>query len=352
MNDIFETRDGPVSPVEIGYMSETFTVPLTGSYNWDYQVVDNRIRKIYELGKILNWNSTIDLDWSSKFSEKKYYLDPSLNPFKDTVEFKKLSSEARLAMDHHTLAWTLSQFLHGEQGALMVASQLVNCAPTHQAKLCAASQAFDEARHVEVFNQYLKRVGVMYPIDSNLKKLLDSILTHPSWDIKFLGMQIIIEGLALAAFESLKNTAQDPLLKEILRLVKRDEARHVTFGVNYLQDYTPNLSPSQIKERENFAYEACVVMRERLVNSQVPSEFLHIPESEARDIVLCNVVMGEFREILFANIVPNLKRVGLLSASLEKRFSKLGIMKYVDFENADELSLASLETPLFKDKAS
>jgi len=352
MNDVFEKRDEPLGPVEIGYMSETFTVPLTGSYNWDYQVVDNRIRKIYELGKALNWNSTIDLDWSSEFSENSYYIDESLNPFKETKEFKQLTPSAKLAMDHHTMAWTLSQFLHGEQGAMMVASQLVNCAPTHQAKLCAASQAFDEARHVEVFNQYLKRIGVMYPVDKNLKKLLDGILTHPNWDIKFLGMQIIVEGLALAAFESLRNAAQDPLLKEILRLVKRDEARHVTFGVNYLQDYTPNLSSKQIKEREDFAYNACVVMRERLVNSQVPSEFLQIPESEARDIVLENAVMGEFREILFANIIPNLKRVGLLSPSLQRRFSKLGIMKYVDLKNADELSLSSLEMPLFKDKAS
>ena len=73
----------------------------------------------------------------------------------------------------HRGASQLSQFLHGEQGALLVASQLVSCAPTYQAKLYAASQAFDEARHVEAFSRYIQtRSKLMYPVGTGLKAFL------------------------------------------------------------------------------------------------------------------------------------------------------------------------------------
>ena len=128
----------------------------------------------------------------------------------------------------------------------MVASQLVSCAPTYNAKLYAASQTFDEARHVEVFNKYLQeRIGWNYPVMPGLKALLDKILSDPRWDLKFIGMQIIIEGLALAAFERQRAAVMDPLLKDIFYLVIRDEARHVTFGVNYLEEFVATLSDEE-----------------------------------------------------------------------------------------------------------
>ena len=147
--------------------------------------------------------------------------------------------------------------MHGEQGALLVTSQLVSCAPTYDAKLYAASQTFDEARHVEVFAQYLNdKVGIRYPINDSLKLLLDKILTDPRWDLKFIGMQIIVEGLALAAFNTMKMVSKDALLRDIVHLVIRDEARHVTFGVNYLEDFVKSLSDQEREERAQFAYEA------------------------------------------------------------------------------------------------
>jgi hypothetical protein len=146
----------------------------------------------------------------------------------------------------------------------MVASQLVSCAPTHDAKLYAASQTFDEARHVEVFHKYLMtRCRMIYPINPSLKFLLDKVLTDPRWDLKFIGMQILIEGLALAAFQTIKETTPDPLLRDIVELVIRDEGRHVAFGVNYLEDWIRSLPEDEIEERAQFAYEACVVMRDR-----------------------------------------------------------------------------------------
>jgi hypothetical protein len=232
-----------------------------------------------------------------------------------------MTIEPYLAMDEatqkefwlHMNAWSLSQFLHGEQGALLVASQLCSCAPTLNAKLYAASQTFDEARHVEVFNKYLqKRIGVMYPINTHLKSIIDKILTDPRWDMKFIGMQIVIEGLALSAFNTTRETTPDPVLKDIVYLVTRDEARHVTFGVNYLEEFVKTLSDEEREERAQFAYEACVVSRERLVATDVFRHFGWDVE-EARQKVLEGFVMSTFRNLLFQRVIPNLKRIGLLT---------------------------------------
>ena len=205
---------------------EIFNTPLTGCYNWDYKVQDNRIKKLYELGKELEWNVEKDVDWSipyPEFSDEGFkFMD---DQWKNHKDYAKLSYEDRCQFIKDSQDWTISQLMHGEQGALLVASQLTSCAPTFNAKLYAASQTFDEARHVEAFNKYLQtRIGRIMPIGKNLKALLDKILTDPRWDFKFIGMQIIIEGLALAIFNTIRDTTQDPVFKRLLGLVIRDEA--------------------------------------------------------------------------------------------------------------------------------
>ena len=171
-----------------------------------------------------------------------------------------MSDKEKLRFLRHRQAWSMSQFLHGEQGALLVASQLTSCAPTYNAKLYAASQTFDEARHVESFNRYVQsRMELMYPIGNALKSILDKILTDPRWDLKFIGMQLIIEGLALAAFRTSRDLTPDPVLKDMLDLIIRDEARHVTFGINYLEEFVTTLSEKEIEERAQFAYELSLI---------------------------------------------------------------------------------------------
>ena len=211
-------NDLNLSEQEVHDVAEIFQTPLTGAYNWDYTVQDNRIKKLYELGKELNWNVEKDIDWNRPLPEKAE-TPPEI--FWDQYEpYQKLSDEEKFEFLRHRGAWSLSQFLHGEQGALLVASQLVSCAPTFNAKLYAASQTFDEARHVEAFNKYLQtRQGLMYPVGHGLKSLLDKILTDPRWDLKFIGMQIIIEGLALAAFNLAKQTSNDPVFRDMLYLI-------------------------------------------------------------------------------------------------------------------------------------
>ena len=221
-----------------------------------------------------------------------------------------LPEEERIEYMWHDQAWGLSQFLHGEQGALLVASQLVSCAPTYQAKLYAASQSFDEARNVVVFDIYLKQVsGVEYPINKNLKSLIDKILSDPRWDLKFIGMQIIIEGLALAAFQTTKETSNCALLRQLVHYVIRDEARHVTFGVNYLEEFLSTLSEEEVEDRAMFAYEACVVMRDRILNTELPARWFNISEEEIREMLVNDETQDMFTNMLFSRVMPNLKEL-------------------------------------------
>ena len=327
-------------------IAEIFSTPLTGAYNWDYTHQDNRIKKLYELGKELNWNVEVDVDWSRPF-EPMTEATPIF--WDDYAPYQRLSDERKVEFLNHRMAWSQSQFLHGEQGALLVASQLTSCAPTYNAKLYAASQTFDEARHVEAFNKYIQtRTKMMYPIGNALKSILDKILTDPRWDLKFIGMQIIIEGLALAAFQMLKSITKDPLLKQLLHYVIRDEARHVTFGINYLEDFVKTLSPEEIQDRAEFAYEACVISRERLINTKAEQKYLKMTAEEARDFQMQTSSFEMFRNFLFSRVIPNLSRIGLLTDEIRPKFEALGLLEYENAPDDFECDWAELNKPLEK----
>jgi hypothetical protein len=335
-----------LSPADVQQVAEIFETPLTGSYTWNYVESDRRIRKLYRLGKERNWNADTDVDWTVTYPRSEWPMEDIVNPFAGWEPFEALSEPDRIEFAWHQHAWTLSQFLHGEQGALLVASQLVSCAPTYDAKLYAASQTFDEARHVEVFGRYLtEKVGVMYPINKNLKLLLDKILTDERWDLKFIGMQLVIESLALAAFATQKMIAKDTLLKDIIDLVTRDESRHVAFGVTYMEQFVKSLPQEQIEDRARFAYEACCVMRERIISTDVFEHYGWDVE-EGRRRFLDAVMMEEFRNLLFTRIIPNLKKVGLITDQVRPLYEKLGVLKYENLTHDGEIDWAALEAPI------
>jgi len=331
---------------DVETIREIFRTPLTGSYNWDYENANAKIRRLYELGKRFNWNVELDVDWTQPFPADESPSAEGPEGFATHPKWAKLTPEQKVEFAKRSNAQTLSQFLHGEQGALLVASQLVSCAPTHDAKLYAASQTFDEARHVEVFHRYLmERCRMIYPINPSLKFLLDKVLTDPRWDLKFIGMQILIEGLALAAFQTIHQTTRDPLLKDIVGLVMRDEGRHVAFGVNYLEDWIRALQPHEIEERAQFAYEACVVMRDRLVSTTVAEEFGFTKE-EALEINNASQGGKAFRTFLFERMIPNLKRIGLLTDAIRPKFEALGVLQFEDLKHDGAIDWATLEAPL------
>ena len=325
---------------------EIFNTPLVGHYNWDYTDADTRIKKLYELGKELNWNGSIDLDWSNSLKKGEPPIKAELMARMEGP-LAALPEEERLEYMRHDQAWSLSQFLHGEQGAMLVASQLVSCAPTYQAKLYAASQTFDEARHVEVFAKYLQKIhGLEYPINKNLKSLIDKILSDERWDLKFIGMQIVIEGLALAAFQTTKETSNCPLLRQLVHYVIRDEARHVTFGVNYLQEFLQTLSEQEVEDRAMFAYEAVVVMRARIINTELPARWFNMSEEAILEMVVNDETQDMFNNMLFSRVMPNLKKIGLLTDKVMPLYEKLNLTSYIEAESDFEIYWAELKKPL------
>lgn len=337
---------GKMDESHVRSLMEIFNTPLTGSFNWDYTVQDNRIKRLYELGKKLNWNVETDIAWSPLHPKDQSPTKPEFNLFAEFEPYQKMPEKRQIEFDWHRLASSMSQFLHGEQGALLVASQLVSCAPTYNAKLYAASQTFDEARHVEVFNKFIQRqVGIMYPISSNLKLLLDKILQDARWDLKFIGMQIIIEGLALAAFKTAEMGTQIDILKNILKYVIRDEARHVAFGVNYLETHVQTLTPEEKQERAEFAYEACVVMRDRLVGLEIYKHFGWDVEA-AQQYVKQRESRMDFGRLLFGRVMPNLRKIGLLTDEIRPKFDQLGVLEYEFYEDDGVIDWAELEKPL------
>jgi hypothetical protein len=338
---------GDLGPRDIPRVAEIFRTPLTCSYTWNYEETDERIRKLYRLGKERNWNAEFDIDWNRTFPRTRSpKLDGIENPYLGWDSYDRLGEAEKLEFGWHGHAWSMSQFLHGEQGALLVASQLVSCAPTYDAKLYASSQTFDEARHVEVFGRYLReKVGITYPINRHLKALLDKILTDERWDLKFIGMQLIVESLALAALSVQRNVSADPLLCDIIDLVLRDEARHVAFGVNYMQQFVAELPPAEVEDRAQFAFEACRVMRERIVPTDVYERYGFDVE-EGRRRFLHAGALDVFRNLLFSRIMPNLNRVGLLTPEVRPRFDELGLLQFAGLPDDGNIDWAALQAPL------
>ncbi|HMG27471.1 MAG TPA: ferritin-like domain-containing protein, partial [Acidimicrobiia bacterium] len=197
----------------------------------------------------------------------------------------------------------------------------------------------DEARHVEVFAKYLdEKLSGHYPINAHLKLLLNDIIEDPRWDMTYLGMQIMVEGLALAAFGFIQQMTTEPLLKQLLRYVMSDEARHVAFGVISLQEYYKELTGPEIRERQEFAFEAAVRMRDRFLQQEVWDRF-DVDVKEVVKIVMQAPERQVFQTLLFSKIVPNCKKLGLLDAGdgwLRQRFTELGVIQFEDWTDTGE----------------
>ena len=323
---------------------ETILTSFDTSYVWNYGSVKAGLRELYEKAKREQWNATTQLRWDTEVDPEGEIIPRAINPLETYAPYRKLNDKERSRLRHAQIALQLSQFLHGEQGAMIVASQLVGAVPWIEGKLYASTQTMDEARHVEVFGRYLReKLEWEWPINESLKELLDATITDGRWDFKYLGMQILIEGLAMAAFGNLYQITKEPLLKELIYNVMRDESRHVAFGVLSLSDYYQDMAENELRDREDFIIYACELMRNRLVGHQIADAMGWDPD-EIRAVVMSSQMGQMFRQMLFARVVPNLKRLGLLRPRVREAFEKLSI---IQFEDADpeaqdrELGLAS-----------
>ena len=347
---ICETRDFGTVQHEVVDNSKTL-------FTWDYDKGSrDRLEKLYEKAKVSQWNGETDLDWSTEVDpydilERVEGLPPCPEDFTDPGTVLHHFGEKEWAdLQVEQVRWRMSQFLHGEQGALLCSAKIVETVPWIDAKYYAATQVMDEARHVEVFSKYLTtKLGGEYPVNAHLQMLLDDIINDSRWDMTYLGMQIMVEGLALAAFGFMRGHTKEPLLKELLKYVMADEARHVAFGVISLKEFYDGLSASEIIERQEFAFEAAVRMRDRFMGQEIWEKlgvplrpmieyFMSVPPERAI-----------FQQMLFSKIVPNCRKLGLLDAGdgwLRKKFTEIGVIQFEFEEDTMEEVLGEPEGEL------
>jgi hypothetical protein len=301
--------------------------PVT--YTWSYATSRADLRALYDKAKGEQWDGRTYLPWDTEVDPMAEHMPDSMIAIYGTHLWQKMSQRNICELRQHLQSWTLSNFMHGEQGALLATAQIVTTVPLADAKFYASTQVMDEARHVEVYERYLReKIQLTYDINEYLRALLDQILTDPRWDMKYLGMQILVEGLALAAFKFIHSFTKEPLIKELTHMVMRDEARHVAFGVLSLQDfYTNEINERERREREEFTFEACRLMRDRFLGKEV-WQALGFPVKECLDMAMVHPSSMEFRRLLFMRIVPNIKRLGLLSPFLRQGFTELGILQF------------------------
>ena len=319
-------------------------------FTWDYEKGSKpQLDKLYEKAKKAQWNGQTDLDWSIEVDQERVVIaNAEANPAQmqwdeaaiaGTV-LEKWDDQRFIQFGIENQNWLLSQFMHGEQGALLCTAKIVETVPWIDAKYYAATQVMDEARHVEVFSKYLdEKLSGHYPMNAHLGLLLDDIVGDARWDMTYLGMQIMVEGLALAAFGFIHAMTTEPLLKKLLRYVMADEARHVAFGVLSLQEYYKELSAAELRERQEFA-----------VRSGHPHEG---PSGHARGVGAhggarrADVIKlmqaaperDEFQILLFSKIVPNLKKLGLLDAAdgwLRTKFTEMGAIAFENLTDSTE----------------
>ena len=314
-------------------------------FTWDYEKgARPALNKLYEKAKNSQWNGETDLDWSIDVDQEALAATnvasgPAMQYDLSGTCFANFGEKEWMEVNIEQQNWTLSQFMHGEQGALICTAKIVETVPWIDAKYYAATQVMDEARHVEVFAKYLdEKLSGHYPLNTHLGMLLDDIINDSRWDMTYLGMQIMVEGLALAAFGFIHQMTDEPLLKKMLRYVMSDEARHVAFGVLSLKEYYAELSDVELRERQEFAFEAAVRMRDRLLSQEV-WEQMGVPVKEAIELLRLSPEAQMFNQFLFSKIVPNCKKLGLLDASdqwLRHRFEEIGVIQFEDWVDTGE----------------
>jgi hypothetical protein len=344
----------------MGRDNEKVRSPIDAMWDWSYEVESPKLDELYVKAKRDQWNADVAIDWSTLVDPGGKILDGERMAFLKLGFFKKLDARQLEGFNAHYSAWILSQLLHGEQGALMVAGELVACAPDYEAKLYVGSQAMDEARHVEVFAKYIRRLDKIYPPQPTLKSILKDIIETPYWQAKMVGMQVILEGLALGTFINIRAATGCALLRSLLGYVTRDEARHVAFGNMYLTTQVARMHPDERAAVEDFACAATqktVAMRrgmqgmagfdQVLVDSGLdPSAFLASMQAEVAAGFKPYAMPGGVHT-LKSLILPGIVRAGLVSDRVRPTYEAAGIKLFADtrvleeFEGTGEVRASS-----------
>ncbi len=321
--------------------------PATTVFDFDYMGGRDQLLRLYDKGTRRQWIGSDRLDWSLEIDhDRPLGMPDEFHPLFGTSWWDKMTDSEKVDARRHLEAWRFSQFMHGEQGALICTAKIVQTVPDIDSKFYAATQVIDEARHVEVYSRYLhSKLQLVYPLNPNLKSLLDDIVRDSRWDMTYLGMQVLIEGLALAAFGVIRNLASEPLGQALNAYVMQDEARHVMFGRLALRDYYPQLTSAERDEREEFCVEACYRMRDRFLGEEI-WEQLGLP-AEVADYVANSEQQRTFRSYLFMRIVPVLKDIGLWGSRIQRAFADMGVLGFADTDIDGEMAADELAAEQF-----
>jgi hypothetical protein len=314
---------------------------------WDYERSRDQLVTLYNKGMSSQWNSVTELDWDTDVDlDRLVHEAKQPNLFVqiaraageiDGSPFAKWTDKELTELGVETYKAQLSQFMHGEQGAMMAAAKIVETVPWIDAKYYAATQTMDEARHTEVFAKYLHtKLGGAYAMNKDLEKQVTALLEDSRWDFTYLGMQIVIESLALAVFGTMLRNVEEPLLKKLLRYVMSDEARHVAFGVLSLRELYQDMSAAELKERQEFLAENTLRSRSRSLNPEMWERLgvdfeTALPSLMEGAAKLDTSAYGGFNKAFFSKLVPNVRKLGLLDANdgyLRRLWGEAGLLQY------------------------
>ncbi|HUZ74391.1 MAG TPA: ferritin-like domain-containing protein [Stellaceae bacterium] len=306
---------------------------------WDYDSGRAGLLALYDKGKRQQWNAAERIDWSRDLDPENpaEIADWTISIYGSDV-WNRMTAKEQANLRRHSQAWQFSQFLHGEQGALVCCAKIVQQAPDLDAKFFAATQVMDEARHVEAYSRLLReKFELAFPITSPLQTLLDAVVRDGRWDMTYLGMQVLIEGLALAAFQLFRDEAKNPLAAAVNSYVMQDEARHVAFGRLALRDYYPQLTEAERREREEFVVTACYHMHDRFLADEL-WEAVGLPKAECVAIAHGSERLRYFRAQLFSRIVPMIRDIGLLGPEVKAAFADMGVLAFAEIDLASLLA--------------
>ena len=305
-------------------------VPMELHWTWEYGSEVQELRSLYEKGKQGQWNAEVDLDWSIPVSKDEWVLNPQASMLAQVTALMGKDEATQKAAAFDELNYLFSQLLHGEQAALLLCGQLTNVCDKMDEKWYAASQVIDEARHVEAFAKLMQRkFGTIYPIGPTLKTLLDILLEAETAQKKTLGMQTLFEGMAVGIMDMMRSECRNPLVIEALRRIEQDEARHAAFGVLMMRRVVREATPGQRNEMEDWAFGILEAL-----NANQQLDMLHhlgpkygIDADNVTQMFLSLPNFAELNSMPYMHtVVPNLRRLGLITERTESRWRELGML--------------------------
>ncbi len=321
--------------------------PMDIAWTFQYALSADKVEDLYKRAKQNQWDADELLPWNTPVDPSKPLINDRSDVYHQMPFFSKLSKSQRETFTAHSTAQLLSQFLHGEQGALMTAACVTHSVPDATAKLYAATQTMDEARHVEVYARYCDKIAMIYPMSPWLKALIDATLKSDRYEKVMIGMNMIVEGLALGAFNNMYRTTQCELLKKITFNVMRDESRHVSFGHAYLGPVIAKLNEADREDLADFAFQAVSILvnsgtsstianrvdpgfMEVLANSEIDPDDFFKGLKEAEDAgITQELPPGQIHSVKDL-MMPALARVGLLTFPVRKKYEEAGIPIFED----------------------